>query len=398
MRILQVHNRYREPGGEAQSIANERRALEEAGHEVVLYERDSREIDQLSPLGKLRAGLNVSASSDACREIAACVDAHRPDVAHIHNTVPLITPAVYAVLQAHGVPVVQALRNYRFFCASGTFYRSGHNCFDCADGSPLPAVLHGCYRDSRLQSAAMAAMLVRSRTTMRQDIDAYVAVSDYVKDRFLAAGYATERLFVKPNFEFDPGLHEATSPPEHVFFFGRLTEEKGVDTLLRAWRSISTPLVIAGDGPLRSLVETECRDPALSHVKYLGLLSKSDTGSYIRRAHFVVVPSRWHEPFGRTVIEAYAHAKPVLAARTGALTELVSENRTGALFTGGDAVDLGHQAEALLADPGRTRDMGHAARTRFESDFSPGPNVRAMLEIYRRATEIHQARRVANRN
>ena len=391
MRILQVHNRYREPGGEAQSIANERRALEEAGHQVVLYQRDSREIDDLSVLGRLQVGLRASSSSQACREIGAYIDDHRPDVAHIHNTVPLITPAIYAVLRARGVPVVQALRNYRFFCASGTFYRAGRNCFDCAEGSPLPAVLHGCYRGSRLQSTAMAAMLVRNRLTMRQDIDAYVAVSDFVKSRFVAAGYPEEKLFVKPNFEFDPGLSTADSTPAHVFCFGRLAEEKGVDTLLRAWRHIPTPLVIAGDGPLRAAVEAECRDPSMSHVRYVGLLSKAETGVYIRRAHFVVVPSRWHEPFGRTVIEAYAHATPVLASRTGALTELVSADQTGQLFVAGDPADLASQARALLASPSRLRDMGRIARARFESDFSPEPNVRAMLDIYRHATDIRRA-------
>ena len=225
-------------------------------------------------------------------------------------------------------------------------------------------------------------MLVRNRRTMRNDIDAYVALSDFVRQRFVEAGFPKERIFVKPNFEFYRKPREVSDAPTHALYLGRLTEEKGIPTLLRAWRDIATPLVLAGDGPMRGFVQENCNRPELRHAQYVGFLSREDTWKQMERAHFVVVPSAWQEPFGRAVIEAYAMGKPVLASRAGALSELISEGETGSLFEINNVADLVQKARGLLANPSRTRLMGVRARKRYEELYSPEANYRRMMEIY----------------
>lgn len=382
VRVLQIHNRYREPGGEDVSVDHERRLLEDAGHEVIVYQRDSREIDRFSSRQKLALAWQVSSSPLACREIAARIDRHRPDLAHVHNTVPLLSPAIYAVCRSRGVPVVQTLRNYRFFCASGNFYRAGRVCLDCFRGTPLPAVRHGCYRGSRAQSAALAAMLLRHRRTYLREIDGFVALSQHVKARFLEAGFPADRFFVKPNFEPDPGPPVRDAKASHVLYMGRLTPEKGLITLLRAWRGVRTPLLVAGDGPLRGTLESMCRAPELAHVELRGFLSRDELAHAIAHCFFVVVPSDWHEPFGRCVVEAYAAGRPVVASRIGGLEELVVDGESGALFRAGDDAELRRVARELLDAPEALRRMGVRARSLYEHAYSPAANLRMLLDIY----------------
>ena len=239
MRILTIHNTYQQPGGEDVVVAQESRLLEQRGHIVNSYQRSNHEIEALSFTQKLGLISRIVSASDTKLAVRDLLQNLKPDVVHIHNTFLMVSPAVYEVCQDESMPVVQTLHNYRLLCPASTFYRAGAVCEDCVIGGLLRSVQHGCYRDSRVMSGAIAFMLQthRSRQTWSHGIDAYIAISDFVKDRFVESGFSANKILVKANFvEPDPG--ERSRPGDFALFVGRLLPEKGLSTLLQAWQHL----------------------------------------------------------------------------------------------------------------------------------------------------------------
>ena len=386
MNVLLVHNRYRQAGGEDAVFRAERRMLEKRGHEVAVYERSNDEIDGYDGLRRGSLPLRTVWAWDSRRALEALIRRRRPDVAHFHNTFPLISPAAYAVCRARGVPVVQTLHNYRLLCPGGTLTRDGRTCRECVDHSLARSVRHGCYRGSRLGSAVVAASLTahRRRGTWARDVNVYVALSEDGRARFADLGLPAQRIAVKPNFlASNPGRREGDG--DYALFVGRLSEEKGVATLLSAWRARSCPppLRIAGDGPLRGLVEAAARE--IDAVDFLGWLEPSKILDQIRGARFIVVPSEWYETFGMVVIEAFACGVPVLVSRMGSLPELVDDGRTGLVFDPGDPDALADCADRAWRDVQGLRAMGRAARDEFEEHYTAERNHDLLMQIYDRA-------------
>ena len=255
MKILRVHNYYREPGGEDAVEHAERVLCTDAGCEVVLYTRDNREIDDYSPWQTATLAPRAVWAWDTRREISALIERERPDVAHFTNSFPLISPAAYATCREAGVAVVQSLHNYRLLCPAATFFRDGSTCTECVDHSLMRSVRHGCYRGSRTATAAVAGTLAIHRRlgTYREQVDTYVALTQFARERFIAGGLPAERIAVKPNFVAkDPGVRE--NPDDFALYLGRLSPEKGIETLLAGFEKVAPGirLKVAGDGPLRA--------------------------------------------------------------------------------------------------------------------------------------------------
>ena len=371
--ILSVHNYYQQPGGEDEVFASEARLLEQNGHTVIRYVDHNARVGG-GGLGTARDAVWSQKSFRSLRSAAKV----GPDVAHFHNTFPLISPSAYYAMRQMGVPVVQTLHNYRLLCPAATFLRSGSVCEACLESrSWLPAIRHRCYRDSRSATTALAAMLTIHRTagTWQRMVNAYIALSDFARKKFIEGGLPPERIMVKPNFlGSDPGRGEGEGG--YALFVGRLSEEKGVRLLAQAWRRLSgIPLKVAGQGPLDTL-----EWPA--EVTVLGQQPRERIFSLMRAARVLVFPSICYECSPMTIIEAFACGLPVIGSNLGSVPEYVSHRRTGFLFQSGDAEDLAQNVRCAFENPGSLSAMRFAARGEYELKYTPERNYRMLMNIY----------------
>jgi glycosyltransferase involved in cell wall biosynthesis len=384
VRILAVHNLYREPGGEDAVFRAETALLRVRGHEVAEYVEDNREIDRMRRLAVALRTVWSMRSSERFRRLLRDV---RPHVTHAHNTLPLVSPSAYYACKAAGVPVVQTLHNYRLFCPAATFFRGGHVCEDCLGKTvPWPSVVHGCYRASRPASAVVSSMLVvhRMLTTWTRMVDLYIAPSRFARHKFVEGGLPADKIVVKPHFVHpDPG--PGGGDGDYALFAGRLSAEKGVGTLLRAWERLGeqVPLRIVGDGPLAG--EVARLVARLSRVEWLGHRPAHEVGELMGGARMLVLPSEWYEVLPRVVIEAFARGTPILAAKLGALAELVEDGRTGLHFRPGDPQDLAARADWLLTRSGELRRMRDEARAEYLEKYTAERNYELLMGIYAKA-------------
>ncbi len=388
--VLLVHNAYQQPGGEDAVFAEEAFLLEERGHRVLRYTAHN---DAAATMGRAALAGKTLWNREAYRELRSVIGRERPDVVHFHNTFPLVSPAGYHAAKDEGVPVVQTLHNYRLLCPNGLFFRDGGPCEDCLGKAvPLPAVAHGCYRGSRPASGVAAAMLSAHRAlgTWGRKVDAYVALTRFARDKFVEGGLPAERISVKPNFVSpDPGPGRGRGG--YALFVGRLSPEKGVGVLLEAWGRIGAPipLKVVGDGPLApSVARAAERDP---RVEWLGRKSPEEVRSLMKDAAALVFPSEWYETFGRVAAESFAAGTPVIAARIGAIEELVEHGCTGLHFWPGAAPDLARQVDRLCGDPAGRARMRDEARREYEANYTADRNYRMLVGIYERAIEGNAA-------
>lgn len=383
-RVLLVHNYYQQAGGEDEVFLGEARLLEQRGHVVTRYVAHN---DGVADVGRLRLAAGAIWSRASHRALRALIRAERPDVVHVHNTLPLISPSVYFSAADEGVPVVQTVHNYRHLCANGLLLRDGVPCHDCVGRRVgLPGVVHACYRGSRAATATVVATTAvhRALGTWSRRIQLYVALTEFARKSLLEGGLPAERVVVKPNF-VDPDPGPGRGAGGYAVFVGRLAPEKGVRTLLAAWRTLGAapPLRIIGDGPLAPEVARAAGE--IPGVTWLGRLKAPEVLAQVREAACLVCPSEWYETFGRVIVEAFAAGTPVVASDIGALAELVRPEETGFLFPPGDARALEAAVRRLLDDPPRLARMRLAARLEFERRFTADQNYVALMDIYRLA-------------
>ncbi|GAA0598341.1 glycosyltransferase [Streptomyces crystallinus] len=390
MHVLVVHNRYSsaQPSGENKVVDQEAELLRAAGHRVEAFERRSDDIAARSLPGKVKVPLLVPWNPAVRTELAARLRTERPDVVHVHNVFPLLSPAVLAACADAGVPVVATLHNYTQVCPPGTLQRDGRPCTECVGATPLPAVRHGCYRGSRLATVPLAVSLSANRRRWWTGVDRFFCISAAQRDVLVQAGMPAERLAVKHNFVPEPGVRR-TGEGEHVLYLGRLAEAKGVRLLMAAWDELAArggvgvPLVIAGAGPLEA--EVTAWAAGRDDVRRVGLYDSAQCQEAIARAVAVVAPSTWLEAFGLVVVEAMAAGVPTVAAGHGAFVELVEDGVTGLLHQPGESASLASCLRRITGGQARNREMGEAARRRYEQGFSPAVGLERLVEGYRSA-------------
>jgi glycosyltransferase involved in cell wall biosynthesis len=392
--IVVVHNFYQQAGGEDQVFADESSLLESHGHSVERYTVHNSAVESM---GKLKVAAKTIWNREAAASLSQVVRKTNASIVHFHNTFPLLSPAVYQAVRKEGAAVVQTLHNYRLMCPAATLFRDGHVCEDCVGKAfPLSAVKHSCYRGSKAASAAVAVMLTvhGARGTYRKDVDAYIALTEFSRSKFIQGGLPPERIFVKPNF-VRPDPDRGSGKGGYAVFVGRLTLEKGIPFLLRAWQKIGNhlPLRILGDGPLRSDVEAAARPQ--TGIYYLGRKPLSEIYDIVGEATALVFPSLWFEGLPRTIVEAFAKGTPVLASRLGSMAELVRDGENGFLFDPGNEADLARQVERLLASGNSLRD---GARREFESKYTAEANYPALMSIYNAALNRAEATGVVVRS
>lgn len=387
MRVLLLHNLYQIAGGEDVVVQAEKALLEANGHQVALLEADNDAI--ASPINQVITAANAIYSPSSKQKVRAEIAKFKPDLVHIHNFFPLLSPAVYDACQDAGVPVVQTLHNYRLLCLNAFLFRDGHPCEDCLGKFiPSPGVVHACYRGSRVGSSVVAAMLSvhRARGTWAKKVNAYIALTEFAREKFIQGGLPEKKLYTKPNFVTDPGLGEGRG--NYALFVGRLSPEKGLDTLLTAWerQSPPIPLKIVGDGPLATQVQKAAE--RLKNVEWLGRQPKEQVLALMKDAQFLLVPSQWYEGCLMVVLEAYAVGLPVIASELGSLYSLVTPGSTGLLFRPGDPEDLAAKVEWAISHPKALASMRLNARAEFEAKYTAAQNYQKLIEIYHLAQGI----------
>jgi glycosyltransferase involved in cell wall biosynthesis len=395
LKVLLAHNRYQIPGGEEVVFEQEKQLLEDAGHETSTYTRSNDEIENFSAPQRLALIGSSTWSLDTVRQFSKLLTQKKPDIVHVHNTFFMLSPSIYAACKSHGVPVVQTLHNFRLMCPSSTFYRNGKVCEECTDRGLWRSVYHGCFRDSKLATASVALTLGIHRLlgTWDKSVTRYIALTEFGRKKFIEAGLPAEKIAVKPNFvRREPLPAPPTQRSGHALFVGRLSREKGVSVLLRAWAKAARDyaLQIVGDGPERANLEAESRRLGLTNVQFRGRLSRDETIAAMRSARFLLVPSLWYETFGLCIAEAFACATPVICSRLGAMEELVSNGHTGLHFRAGDADDLAERIAWASSHPVEMRAMGDEGLAEYESKYTPERNRSKLIEIYDHARAEHR--------
>jgi glycosyltransferase involved in cell wall biosynthesis len=382
--VLILHNAYQFPGGEERAVAADQKLLAENGHTSRLYQREYAEVAKRGRLGRARLGVEVFWSRGAYRDVRREIRRWRPDVAHLHNVFPLISPSAYAACRAEGVPIVQTLHNYRLVCPAATLLRQGAPCELCVGRVPWPAVRYECYRGSRAQSLAMASALAsHSWIGTWNRVDAYIALTDFAQRIFVRGGLPAERIFVRPNAVERVGSTRY-SGPHSAIFVGRLSQEKGVSLLIDAWRHLrDVPLTIVGDGPLLADVRGRVAAESLEQVEVTGPLSHPETLDRLRRAGMLVFPSIWYEGLPYAILEALAAAIPVIAARLGAQAEIVTDGLNGLLFEPSDALGLAAAVRKLVSSAPLAQELSRGAAEVFVERYSPERSYARLLDVYR---------------
>jgi glycosyltransferase involved in cell wall biosynthesis len=387
MKVLQVHTRYRQEGGEDAVVRAEADLLANAGHAVVLHQAQN-------PSG-LAASTGLLAMSPwnplAAKDLSRVIEHERPDVAHVHNTWYALSPSVLVALADAGVPVVMTLHNYRLLCANAQLFRNGGPCQDCVGTHPWHGVQHRCYHGSVLASAAASATIAlnRRRGTWQRHVILFLTMTEFSRSRFVAGGLPEERIWIKPHSVPDPGRRPAPpSASRTIVYVGRLSAEKGLAVLIDAMAGLpdgNLELVVIGDGPERGALEHR----AGPGVRFVGRLEPTQVHDQLRRARALAFPSLWYETFGMSLVEAMAAGLPVIASDLGGTREIVGEH-AGLLLPAGD-IAAWRTALRQLSDPTFVDGTGSAGRQRWELRFSPSAVLPMLEEAYRWAIRSRPA-------
>jgi len=388
--VLVVHNNYQRRGGEDSVVSAETELLATMGMRVERLEYDSRDTIKLRDL--IRHPDYLIFNQAVYEQARALIRQRRIQIVHCHNLFPLISTSIYSAAEDEGVPIVQSVHNYRMGCLNGLFLYKGQICERCRPGQHTAGMALGCYRGSYTQSVAFGiAQTVNHRRGAWSQPTVYIAPGQQLRTRLISWGIPEERVVFKPHFVLhDPG--KRSSIGRYALFVGRLSPEKGLDLLLDVWNNDRLPLVIVGDGPLRSRMEQRVRDQGLTNVCFAGHCGHEEVSMFFQQARFLVMPSVWLETFGMVVIEAYAHGVPVLATRLGALADLIRDGTTGLLFTRGDRADLAAKLAELEHNPARNIEMSHAARREYQLLYSAEANAQLLRAVYHQAIHSKETR------
>ena len=380
MKIFQVHNSYRLLGGEDIVFENEKKLLEGGGHQVFQYQRDNQEIDTYSFKKKLSLFFSTTWSEDSYREIKKLLSEIKPDICHIHNYLPLISPSVFYACQDLRIPVVQTLHNYRLFCVNGLFFRNGAQCMECLNSSIFTSVKYACYRNSRIQSLAVAKMLQKHwrKGTWQKVVDAYICLNNWTIDLLKKKGIPSYKIYYKMNVSFlKPSSPVLGKKRKYFVFIGRLDKMKGIRDLLKVANRTDYQVLVIGEGPLSKEVASA------KNVQFLGKIPNSDVKRYIADSIGVINPSILKETMGLVILEAFSQGVPVIMSDI-MVSNLVKHNENGLVFRGGDSFSLEKQMQCLSENPSFRDSLAINAFSDYQNFYSPEKNLSQLENIYQK--------------
>jgi glycosyltransferase involved in cell wall biosynthesis len=392
MRILLVHNFYQQFGGEDQVVLAEMERLKKT-HEVYFYSRHNDELLQFGAVQKAQAALATISSGTTKSQIASVVAEFRPDIAFTHNIYPLISPSIYHALHALAVPIVQVIHDFRPLCPNGWFFNSTGICERCKEGNYLHAIRYKCYKDSYVYSSLYAATMSYARNSgALAKVDAFICLTEFAREKLMSAGISSDRIYIRPNAIDASHITPAIGSGDYVAFIGRLSPEKGLWTLVRAFEKLQGPVLkIAGTGPLEAPIREYIKEKNIQNIEMVGFISGEAKTAFLRNCMFTVVPSEWYEMFPLVMLEAWAAGKPVITTQLGAMPELVRDGKNGLLFSLGDVGDLADKIDQLFRAPEMVIQMGTEARRMVETQFSLEANDDLLIDIFDRVRGISPA-------
>lgn len=399
LKILVVHDYYGSgsPSGENQVFESEVDLLSRRGHQIETFTRHNDEIRQSGMIGKMRGAFATPWNPWMAKALAQRVRAWKPDVVHVHNTFPLISPSIFSAIGGKAATVL-TLHNYRLFCPAAIPMRNTKVCTDCLDmHSVWPSMKHGCYRSSRIATAplALSVALHRWLGTWQRHVDAFIALTDFQKHRMIDASLAANKVHVKPNFyPGNPSVIPWDKRGDYVVFAGRLTPEKGLLTLVKAWtewirQDGSAPeLRIVGDGPLRSELEVLA---ANLPIKFLGQLTSSEAQAHIAESRLLILPSECFEGFPMVIREAFAFGTPVAGSNLGPLPSIIQHGLNGVVSEPSNPTSLAAVVREAWQSPHLLEHLGRGARQAFESRYTEDANYSMLMDIYSAAIKAQKA-------
>lgn len=387
MRILVIHNKYKQAGGEDSVFNSESELLAQHGHVVEQLIYDNSIINTLYQ--RILSGLRTIYNPYSAKEVKRKIQEFDPDIIHVHNFLPIVSPSVFFVAKQLRIPIVLTLHNYRLICPSATLFYNG-KVYERSIHSIIPwnAIWNGVYRNSRLQTAGVVFMNAFHHWmgTWKHKVGAYIALTQFAKEKFInsALSIPSNKLFVKPNFVKDLGTGQRIRE-DYFLFIGRLTEEKGIGILLKAASLYHFKLIVVGDGPLKSMVE----DYVLrnSSISFVGFQSKEIVIDYLKRCKALIFPSIWYEGFPVTIAEAFSTGTPVIASNLGAMREIFVNGVNGLLFESGNERDLILKIMEVVKMGSMAGDISENARACYLKDYTPSTNYTLLTDIYNKTIE-----------
>ena len=386
MRILLAHNYYglESPSGENNVFESERDLLISRGNEVAEFLRFSDDIRKKGIYGEIKGGLLSPWNSSTTSSIRKKIDEFKPDVVHVHNVFPLISPSIFFAIKS-GVARVLTLHNYRLFCAAGVPMRNQKICTECLDlKSPFPALKYGCYRGSRIATTPLVISIELHKllNTWNEHIDAFIVFTEFQRDLMINAGLPSHKIYIKPNFyPGNPVVVPWNERQDYVVYVGRLSAEKGVKALILAWKEWHNPplLQIVGDGPM--LRELRLLSSGLN-IKFLGNIHFDNAQSKIANAKLLILPSECYEGFPMVIREAFAFGTPVAASNLGPLPSIVIQNENGILFEPGNTISINNNIRNLWNDSFLLKKIAVGARKSYETLYTESSNYEKLMNIY----------------
>jgi glycosyltransferase involved in cell wall biosynthesis len=399
LRVLQVHNKYRPGWGGEDTVADlEADLLRKKGHSVERLSVWTGELDKASAFRIVSAGFGTVWSFRGYKLMRDAVARFAPDIVHVHNVFPLLSPSIYWAASRAGIPVVQTMHNYRLACANAILLRKERPCTECVGHFPWAALAHRCHGGSFFRTAAVTAMNVLHRWmgTYEDKIHAYIALTDFSKEILRRSGLPGDRIFVKSNFTSDPGrLVELRS--RQFVYAGEISRAKGVHLLLAAWARLASndfKLVILGDGPERGALERLYR--SARNVVWMGAQPRNKVLEQIAMSKWLVLPSLAYENCSMTVLEAFSAGTPVVVPNHGSFAAIVSEHKEGMLFSPGDVVSLASSLwAAVCASQTEWMVWSAQARNTFLRELTAEANYAQLMSIYQKAAEHYSAPKFA---
>lgn len=387
IKVLIVHNQYKTFGGEDRVVQEEIQLLRKNEVNVSTFFVDNHDIEINGLTNKAKLGFNTVWSLKYYRLLKKKLKDIKPDIVHFHNTFPLISPAAYYACKNLNIPVVQTLHNYRLACPGALFMRSDSICEKCLKGSLLNSIKYGCYRESRVQTIPLTAMLYTHRLmdTWNKKVDKFITLSNFAKNKIIEAGIDRDRIVIKPNFMEKTYLNDSEKE-DYIVFVGRLSKEKGVHLLLEGWKNIEpqfdSKLLIIGDGPDNNMLRNKYKN--LKNVSFMGRLEKDQILKIVSKAKYLVVPSVWYEGFPMTIVEAYSVNTPVISSDIGSLKEIVVDGITGFNFKNNNINDLEQVLKKALTYT-EYRKLENNVMQKFEENYSSDINYKILINIYKEA-------------
>lgn len=381
MKILVVHNRYGKFSGEESVVDAQVRLLLDNNHKVIRFERSSAEIN--SVFEKFKAFFTGIYNVASARQMKLLLKKLRPDIVHIHNLFPFISPSILPECRKAGVPLVMTVHNYRLICPNGLHMIYGKICEKCSEGGEWWCVLRNCER-SYFKSIgyALRNYIARALRLFHNNLTMYVCLTEFQRRRLISAGFPSSRIDVVPNMRsFSIESYSSPNEGKYVAYVGRISEEKGVLSFVEAARTLSNiSFKIAGTGPLVTSLSMKS-----SNCELVGFLKKNKLVEFYKKSRFIVFPSIWYETFGLTIVEAMLHSRPVIASKIGGIPDIVDDGVTGLLFEPGDADDLVRKIKKLYENPDLCRQMGQAGREKALREYSSEKYYSRLMDVYKKA-------------